>query len=122
MAENGRGRPRIIKTPEEFDAKVEAFRQLCEERGDPVTFTGMAVYLGFADRRSFYDYAKEPGFSLSVKRAQSLVETEYEKRLAGNNVAGSIFALKNHGWSDRQDLAVGGTEDGLPILIVKREE
>ena len=30
------------------------------------------------------------------------IEAAYEERLFGNNVAGAIFALKNHGWSDKQ--------------------
>ncbi len=95
------GRPRIVQTPEEFDALVEEYEALCQENECPVTFTGMAIHLGFASRRSFYDYEKTEGFSHSVKRARLLVEAEYESRLHGPNVAGAIFALKNHGWSDK---------------------
>lgn len=120
MAHPG-GRPRIVKTPELFDAKVQEYREECEARGEPITFTGMALHLGFADRRSFYDYAANPQFSLSVKKAQALVEREYEKRLHGQNVAGAIFALKNHGWSDRTDLTHSGP-DGGPIQTQEVDE
>jgi len=41
-----------------------------------------------------------------------LVEAEYERRLHGNNVAGAIFALKNHGWSDKHELRHSGDEGG----------
>ena len=34
------------------------------------------------------------------------MEERYEQQLSGNNVAGSIFALKNHGWSDKQEVEV----------------
>jgi hypothetical protein len=114
------GRPRIIESPEEFDRLVAEYRDWCRENEEPVTFTGMALHLGFADRQSFYDYAKREGFSCSVKTAKTLVENEYEKRLAGQNVAGSIFALKNHGWTDKQ--VQEHTGDALPVLVVKREE
>ena len=42
-----------------------------------------------------------------------MVEHEYEKRLFGSNVAGAIFALKNHGWSDRHD----HTHRELPVKV-----
>lgn len=102
------GRPRIIDSPEEFDRLVDEYVAKCREEDEPVTFTGMALHLGFVARQSLYDYQGYDGFSDSVRRARSLVEAEYEKRLAGNNVAGSIFALKNHGWSDRQELEHSG--------------
>lgn len=108
------GRPRIVASPEEFDQKVDEYRDLCRAKEEPVTFTGMALHLGFCDRRSLYDYENYDGFSRSVKRARALVEWEYEKRLAGNNVAGAIFALKNHGWSDLQQIS--GPNEG-PIQM-----
>ena len=103
MSKQKVGRPRIVETPEEFDRLVEEYRALCTENEIPVTFSGMARHLGFVSRQSLYDYEKREGFSYPVKRAQLMVEHEYEKRLHGNNVAGAIFALKNHGWSDRHD-------------------
>lgn len=105
MADSRGGRPPIIASPEEFDRLVEEHRELCAEQKIPVTFTGMALHLGFSSRRSFYDYQKRDGFSHSVKRARLLVEAEYESRLHGSNVAGAIFALKNMGWSDRQEFS-----------------
>ena len=37
------------------------------------------------------------------------MEMEYEKRLHGNNPTGAIFALKNFGWPDRQQIEVEET-------------
>lgn len=98
------GRPRLFQTPEEFDAKVDEYCQHCKATDEPITWTGLALYLGFAARRSIDEYARYEGFSHSVKRAKLLVEYAYEKRLMGNNAAGPIFVLKNMGWSDRQEL------------------
>ena len=106
------GRPRIIETPEEFSRLVDEYVQQCRDSKSVVTFTGMALHLGFASRQSFYDYGKREGFSYSVSRARLLVEAEYERRLYGKSPQGAIFALKNYGWSDRLDVAA---PDGIPL-------
>lgn len=104
------GRPPKIKTAAEFDEKVEAYVESCKptkdnEHGEPLTITGLALALGFCDKISLYEYQAKPEFTNSVKRARMLVENSYEKRISGNNATGPIFALKNFGWSDKQEVA-----------------
>ena len=106
------GRPRIIDSPEHFDQLVDQYVLDCFEEKEPVTITGMALYLGFASKQSFYDYGKRDGFSCSVKRASFLVEHAYETGLAKGAGAGHIFALKNFNWTDRQEISGPG---GGPI-------
>jgi len=98
------GRPRKYKSPEEFDAKVEEYAAYCKEQDEPVTWTGLALFLGFCSRQSIDEYLQYDGFSDSVKRAKAFVEWNYEKRLHGNSPTGAIFALKNYGWSDKSEL------------------
>lgn len=70
-----------------------------------ITITGLAIHLGFDSRQSFYDYEKKPKFSYILKRARLFVENNYEFLLTnGSTPTGAIFALKNMGWSDRQEL------------------
>lgn len=104
MANQVTGRPRLYKTPEQFDAKVYEYQQYCKENEEPVTWTGLALYLGFSSRQSISEYEKYEGFSDSVKRAKLFVEWHYEMRVNGNNAAGPIFVLKNMGWSDKQQI------------------
>lgn len=99
------GRPRIYQTAADFDAMVDKYYHHCKESGEPITWTGLALFLGFSSRQSIDEYQKYDGFSDSVKRAKLLIEWAYEKRVLGNNAAGPIFVLKNMGWSDRQDIA-----------------
>lgn len=102
---NKGGRPRKIKSPEEFDALVDGYLNICKEANEPVLFIGLVLALGLSCKDSFYEYEKYDGFSESVKRARSLIEIEYEKRLVvGNNAAAPIFALKNFGWKDKQEI------------------
>lgn len=121
MADKG-GRPRIIKSPEEFDRLVEEYRECCRIDEEPMTFTGMALHLGFSHRQALYEYANYDGFSDSVRKARTLIECEYEKRLQGSTqVAGSIFALKNHGWSDKQEhehSGPGGEKLGPAVVVL----
>ena len=112
------GRPPIIATPEEFEEKAEAYFAEVRDRKEFPTVTGLAFALGFADRRSFYDYEKREGFSHIVKRARLLVENGYERQLqTGAKATGAIFALKNMGWSDSRQIE----HQGIPSIVVRRE-
>jgi len=106
------GRPRIVKSPKKFEELTEEY--FAEE--DAPTITGLALYLGFADRQSLYDYQKREEFSGIVKRARLRVEHAYEKRLGASNPTGAIFALKQMGWSDSRKIEHTG-KDGEPLQV-----
>ena len=100
------GRPRKIKSPEEFDRLVDSYIDMCRANNEPILLIGMVLALGLTSKEAFYNYGSEYAeFSESVKRARALVELEYEKRLNVNSsAAGPIFALKNFGWKDKQEV------------------
>jgi hypothetical protein len=82
--------------------------------GSLKSMTGLALYLGFADRQSLHDYEKREPFSFTIKQARTRVEKFYEEQLTvSRNPSGSIFALKNFGWSDRQEVEHSGTIDNI---------
>lgn len=97
------GRPRLFATPEDFESKVYEYQQHCEDKPEPVTWTGLALFMGFSSRQSINEYKKYDGFSDAVKKAQTFVEYHYELRLNGDRPTGAIFALKNMGWSDKSE-------------------
>jgi hypothetical protein len=72
------------------------------------TVTGLALYLGFCDRQSMYDYQEKPNFSCTIKRARTFIEHEYEKMLHNGQCTGAIFALKNMGWADKTQTELTG--------------
>lgn len=120
------GRPAIFETEKELEEKIsEYFTYLAGEYKDipkrnddgepyteriwirhpePATITGLAIYLGFESRQSIYDYEKNGEFSYTIKRARLNVENSYEKQLLGKASTGAIFALKNFGWTDKQEI------------------
>lgn len=105
------GRPLKFRTPEEMQEKIDAYFKSVEEPkvvGDtifyePVTITGLALALD-TSRETLINYEKRDEFFDTIKRAKLRVENYAEKMLyIGKNSAGSIFALKNFGWTDKQD-------------------
>lgn len=119
----GAGRPPKFETEEELDEKVQMYflegvKQRTFILGKaphqysitvPVpTITGIAIYLGFESRQSFYDYEKIPEFSYTIKRARLFIENEYEEMLTHGNTTGAIFALKNFGWKDNHQIEQSG--------------
>ena len=119
---NKGGRPRKYGSPAEFDEQVDKYYQHCVATHEPITWTGLALYLGFYGRKEVDEYLDYDGFSHSVKRAKSMVEYAYEKRLAsGGQPAGPIFALKNFGWRDNQQIEHTGANGG-PILVSNEQK
>ena len=103
----GRHSP-IVKTPEEFEKRFHEYVDDCVANDRRPTITGAAYHRGFQSRQSFYDYENSDVFGRVTQRARLLLESWAEEelfRLTGQ-VAGSIFWLKNHGWSDRQDVSL----------------
>jgi hypothetical protein len=108
------GRPRKYASPEALDEAVDAYVAQCKAEDEPITWTGLALGLGFHGRGELDNYEGYDGFSHSVKRAKAIVQHAYERRLHGNSPTGAIFALKNMGWSDRHEVTGA---DGQPLQV-----
>ncbi len=113
------GRPPRFKTAEEMEALVDEYFEalLTDEKFVP-TVNGLALYLGFTSRQSLLNYAAKPEFVDTVKRAKTILENAWEQRLVGPNVAGTIFWLKNFGWTDKTEQEISGPNGGpIPTTI-----
>lgn len=115
---NKGGRPLKFKTPEELEAKIEAYYKWAEENKKHITVTGLAWYLG-TNRQTLLDYQNSNGelyknvpeetkqaFSDAIKMAKARIEMEYEETLYNRNSAvGGIFVLKNNfNYVDKQEV------------------
>ena len=98
------GRPLLFQTEEELHSKIREYLDSVIVKEDQPTITGLAYYLGFESRQSFYDCEAKEQFSYTIKRARLLIEANYEQALFSKNPTGPIFALKNFGWRDRQEI------------------
>jgi len=113
------GQPAFFKTVEELQSSLDEY---FEGKENP-TITGLAYHLGFESRQSVYDYEKRNDqFSYTVKRARMKIEIYYEELLATKSVTGAIFALKNFGWADKQEVdhtTKGESINPTPITFTK---
>lgn len=95
------GRPLKFKTPDILEAKVnEYFKDTPEEEW---TITGLALALD-TSRETLMEYEEKDDFVDTVKKAKLKVHHAYEKSLRKTGRSGDIFALKNFGWHDKQEL------------------
>lgn len=117
------GRPPAYTSADELQDKIAEYFEQCEDQNRPPTISGLALHTGFESRQSFYDYEKKEEFTYTIKKARLLMESIYEEKLHGNSNAGAIFALKNFGWSDRQEIdhTTGGEKMNF-VLNVKPDK
>lgn len=142
------GRPALFETSEELDKKISEYYEYIKGESKEVpktktnkdgsvetsteviwlrepeqpSITGLALFLGFESRQSLYDYEKNTEFSYSIKRAKLNVEKNYERYLLSQSATGAIFALKNFGWADKQELdhtTKGEKIQNTPIVFTK---
>ncbi len=113
-----KGRPPINDRDdiEAIQKKIDAYFEKCKMSEERPTFTGLALALGYCDRSTLWKTATAGNpISQPVKRAMLMIEQKYELMLGSPACTGSIFALKNRGWVDKQDIAMTGN------LSVKRD-
>jgi len=127
---NDGGRPALFNSPEELQAKVDAYfnggantKEYPTLNGSvkiPIyTISGIAYFLGFTSRQSFYDYENRLEFSDTIKKARLRIEMNYEENLMDKACTGSIFALKNMGWSDKTEIDHNVNIPSLPDIVIK---
>ena len=128
MEKHKGGCPPMYKTPEEMQAKIDAYFDACmgeyitddegnlmtDKNGKPVktkerpfTITGLALASGFTTRQSLLNYEGKPEFIDTIRRAKARVEQYAEERLFDRDGAnGAKFNLSNNfkGWSEKQQI------------------
>lgn len=110
------GRPPAIKSTNELEKAIDEYQIYCEEKQEPFTLIGLAVFMGI-DRDTLKEYAKKDEFSATYKKAKSLAERALVNGAMTNkyNPTVSIFLLKNnHGYKDVKAVELTG-EEGKPI-------
>ena len=97
------GRPKIFKSVEEVEEKINAYFKYCEDKDKPYTMSGLAYYLD-VDRRTIVNYTKEEEFFPVIKKARDRVQMQLEENALLNkgNPTFTIFNLKNNfDWKDK---------------------
>lgn len=97
------GRPRKYDSPEQMQIAIDDYFA----KTTKITICGLALHLGFVSRQSFLDYSGySEEYSDTIKAGKARIEQYYEEHLVESGAAGSIFALKNFKWSDKQEIDI----------------
>ena len=114
------GRPLKFATPLDLLSKGLEYFEAMKEQQRPHTITGLALWL-HTTRETLMDYQQQDDFFDVVKRLKLMVENYAEEQaFTARNPAGAIFALKQYGWKDKQE--IDNTSGGKAIegLVVVR--
>lgn len=95
------GRPLKFQSVSELQQKIDAYFE--GEKEELWTITGLALALD-TDRETLMDYQTREEFSATIKNARNKVANAYERDLRRKGRSGDIFALKNFGWTDKQEI------------------
>jgi hypothetical protein len=96
-------KPLKFKTAQELQDKINAYFEECKLKEIPLSITGLALALD-TNRQTLINYQDKDGYENIVDRAKLMIENAYEIRLIENGRSGDIFALKNFGWTDKQEI------------------
>ena len=110
---------RFKYTPTELQAKIDEYfkqggtvRQVVVGNGSNkqmkdiliYTLTGLCLYCGFCDKEELFQLERNPSYKRVIKKARTLMEKIYEENLQTTGNSANIFALKNFGWHDKQEV------------------
>lgn len=105
-AGRGVGKP-PVNNPDDaptVEGKIAVYFENVAALEERPTFCGLALALGYSSRTTLWEHAKRTeAISEPIKKALLRIEESYEKGLRGVACTGSIFALKNRGWTDKPD-------------------
>ena len=109
-------------TAEELMAKIEEYFDTTEPKFQ--TRAGLCIFLGI-NKATFHHYknSDKEGFADAIEWACTRLEAKYEYDLNTKaNVTAPIFALKQYGWRENQDVEVKGSGSFNIISNIPRPE
>ena len=117
------GRPLKFQSVEELQVNIDAYFEVTNK--DEWTWTGLALFL-HTDKETLKDYRENRAeFVAPLKTAMLKVENGYEVDLKKHGRTGTIFALKNFDWKDKNESEVYGKNGEAlfpkPIMDITKE-
>lgn len=116
------GRPPLFTDPADIERIGKEYYAQRVADDIPPTINGLAVALGMC-RDSLNEYRKKPEFSDAMKTVLTPIQDWWERKLSGTSPTGTIFWLKNQGWTDERSVKQELTgKDGGPLEIQNKSD
>ena len=116
--ENKVGRPRKFASPEDLEKLLNEYFEGKEY--NEITLTGLCLFLDI-NKDTFYEYAKRDEFKHMLDMARLRIENSYEIALRKDGGSENIFALKNFGWKEKQEMDIASNIDSVNVKVDKLE-
>ena len=112
------GRPLKYQTVEELQNGINKYFEECQQSDRPLTITGLCLALG-TTRELLVNYSNKEEFSNTIKIAKEKIANYVEEQcLLVKNPAGAIFLLKNHGFTDKQEIDHTVTQKVITVDMI----
>ncbi|MFD2870866.1 terminase small subunit [Mucilaginibacter ximonensis] len=103
-----------------IDEYFERSKNDTGKNAEPVTLTGLAIFLGFTSKEVFDQYEQIVKYKESLMRARFRIMAYYESRLHFPSPSGAIFALKSMGWDEKvKDTRSGAKPQSLTVKVIE---
>jgi hypothetical protein len=117
IKEKKKRRPLKFKTIKKLQSKIDKYFK--DTPKDEWTITGLAMALD-TYRQTLCNYEEKDEFVDTIKKAKQKVENGYEIDLKKSGRSGTIFALKNFGWTDRSETDLTTKGESLNNISYER--
>lgn len=99
------GRPFKWESPEEIEQIIDDYFNNTDF--EQITLSGLCLALE-TNKQTLANYQERAEFKHLINMAKVRIENAYELSLRKNGRSGDIFALKNFGWTDKQEVSHSG--------------
>lgn len=117
------GRPKLFKSLEELEERIEEFYAYCEMNKKPLTFERLSTFLK-VDRKTIYNYEQRDEFFPCIKAVRDRILADLmEKGMEGQiNATFGIFCLKNYGYADKQEVTSTNVNKNVSLEHLSKDE
>lgn len=109
------GRPLKFQSVEELENGINEYFIVTPK--DEWTWTGLALHLD-TTKETLREYKEREEFVVPLKKALLKVENGYETDLKKHGRSGTIFALKNFDWKDRNETDITTQGDKIQSGVI----
>lgn len=110
------GRPLKFIDKDLLTSKIDGY--FTDTKREEWTITGLALALD-TSRETLINYQEREEYFDTIKKAKDMVEHSYEIDLKKSGRTGTIFALKNFDWKDKNETDLTSKGESFNPVLVK---